>query len=253
MLAGSEVLASSEGIRTQDALSIRSIPQVHGATRDQLAHATRQVEIELNSVTDNPLLLGTPEAFRVVSQANPHGQSVAMAADLLCMAMAELGSIAERRLDRLINPMVSGLPAFLVTQPGVNSGMMIVQYVAASLCAENRQMAQPAVVDNYVTSGLQEDHLSLGTSAALKLHKVLGNTTQILAISICSRPRHSNFSRHRVLAWAPVPRGDCCASASRPMTKTAGWLGHRQQRGLIKDEASLERVFQHCRNNAAGL
>ncbi|RMW09381.1 Histidine ammonia-lyase, partial [Pseudomonas amygdali pv. tabaci] len=85
-------------------------------------------------------------------------------------------------LDRLINPMVSGLPAFLVSQPGVNSGMMIVQYVAASLCAENRQMAQPAVVDNYVTSGLQEDHLSLGTSAALKLHKVLGNVTQILAI-----------------------------------------------------------------------
>ncbi len=171
VLAGSEVLASRQGIRTQDALSIRSIPQVHGATRDQLAHAIRQIETELNY----PMLLGTPDDWRVVSQANPHGQSVAMAADLLCMALAELGSIAERRLDRLINPMVSGLPAFLVSQPGVNSGMMIVQYVAASLCAENRQMAQPAVVDNYVTSGLQEDHLSLGTSAALKLHKVLGS------------------------------------------------------------------------------
>ncbi|NAS62688.1 histidine ammonia-lyase, partial [Pseudomonas syringae pv. actinidiae] len=107
VLAGSEVLASSQGIRTQDALSIRSIPQVHGATRDQLVHAIRQIETELNSVTDNPMLLGTPDAWRVVSQANPHGQSVAMAADVLCMAMAELGSIAERRLDRLINPMVS--------------------------------------------------------------------------------------------------------------------------------------------------
>ncbi|MGZ0781571.1 HAL/PAL/TAL family ammonia-lyase [Pseudomonas saponiphila] len=182
LLDRSEVIAASRGIRTQDALSIRSIPQVHGAARDQLAHAVRQVEIELNGATDNPLLLGTPDRYRVVSQANPHGQSVALAADLLAIAMAEIGSIAERRLDRLINPHVSGLPAFLVSEPGVNSGMMIVQYVAASLCAQNRQLAQPAVLDNYVTSGLQEDHLSLGTNAALKLHQVLENCTQILAI-----------------------------------------------------------------------
>ncbi|PUA42680.1 histidine ammonia-lyase [Pseudomonas protegens] len=182
LLDGSEVIAASRGIRTQDALSIRSIPQVHGAARDQLAHAARQVETELNAATDNPLLLGTPEHYRVVSQANPHGQSVALAADLLAIAMAEIGAIAERRLDRLINPHVSGLPAFLVSEPGVNSGMMIVQYVAASLCAQNRQLAQPAVLDNYVTSGLQEDHLSLGTNAALKLHQVLENCTQILAI-----------------------------------------------------------------------
>ena len=182
LLDGSEVIATSKGIRTQDALSIRSIPQVHGAARDQLEHAIRQVEAELNGCTDNPLLLGTPDNFRVMSQANPHGQSVAMAADLLAIAMAEIGSIAERRLDRLVNPHVSGLPAFLVANPGVNSGMMIVQYVAASLCAENRQLAQPAVLDNYVTSGLQEDHLSMGTSAALKLHRALENCTQILAI-----------------------------------------------------------------------
>ena len=182
LLDGSEVIAASLGIRTQDALSLRSIPQVHGAARDQLDHATRQIEIELNGCTDNPLLLGTPDNYRVMSQANPHGQSVALAADMLAIAMAEIGSIAERRLDRLINPHVSGLPAFLVSNPGVNSGMMIVQYVAASLCAENRQLAQPAVLDNYVTSGLQEDHLSLGTNAALKLHRALENCTQILAI-----------------------------------------------------------------------
>jgi len=182
LLDGSEVIAASLGIRTQDALSLRSIPQVHGAARDQLAHAARQIETELNGCTDNPLLLGTPDNYRVMSQANPHGQSVALAADLLAIAMAEVGSIAERRLDRLINPHVSGLPAFLVSNPGVNSGMMIVQYVAASLCAENRQLAQPAVLDNYVTSGLQEDHLSLGTNAALKLHRALENCTQILAI-----------------------------------------------------------------------
>lgn len=182
LLQGSEVIATSKGMRTQDALSIRSIPQVHGAARDQFAHAARQIEAELNGANDNPLLLGTPEDFRVVSQANPHGQSVAMAADLLAIAMAEIGSIAERRLDRLVNPHVSGLPAFLVSEPGVNSGMMIAHYVAASLCAQNRQLAQPAVLDNFVTSGLQEDHLSLGTNAALKLHQVLENCTQILAI-----------------------------------------------------------------------
>ena len=182
LLEGSEVIAASRGIRTQDALSIRSIPQVHGAARDQLEHATRQIETELNGATDNPLLLGTPDNYRVVSQANPHGQSVALAADMLAIAMAEIGSIAERRLDRLINPHVSGLPAFLVSNPGVNSGMMIVQYVAASLCGQNRQLAQPAVLDNFVTSGLQEDHLSMGTNAALKLHSVLANLTQILAI-----------------------------------------------------------------------
>ncbi|RMT81083.1 histidine ammonia-lyase [Pseudomonas viridiflava] len=254
LLAGSEVLASSQGIRTQDALSIRSIPQVHGATRDQLAHAVRQVETELNSVTDNPLLLGTPNAYRVVSQANPHGQSVAMAADLLCMAVAELGSIAERRLDRLINPMVSGLPAFLVSQPGVNSGMMIVQYVAASLCAENRQMAQPAVVDNYVTSGLQEDHLSLGTSAALKLHKVLGNATQILAIEYLLAAQAFEFLKAQRfgvgthLAWQLLRERVPAYDEDR-------WLAPdiASSAALITEQQTLERVFQHCREHAANL
>ncbi|KPW38925.1 Histidine ammonia-lyase [Pseudomonas coronafaciens pv. atropurpurea] len=254
LLSGSEVLASSQGIRTQDALSIRSIPQVHGATRDQLAHAIRQIETELNSVTDNPMLLGTPDAWRVVSQANPHGQSVAMAADLLCMAMAELGSIAERRLDRLVNPMVSGLPAFLVSQPGVNSGMMIVQYVAASLCAENRQLAQPAVVDNYVTSGLQEDHLSMGTSAALKLHKVLANVTQILAIEYLLAAQAFEFLKTQRfgvgtdMAWRLLREQVAAYDEDR-------WLAPdiASSAALLKDETSLERVFQQCRNHAANL
>ncbi|BAN51035.1 histidine ammonia-lyase [Metapseudomonas resinovorans] len=195
LLAGSEVVAASRGIRTQDALSIRSIPQVHGACRDQLAHAARQVDAELAAANDNPLVLGTPDDYRVVSQANPHGESVAMAADLLAIAVAEIGGIAERRLDRLVNPLVSGLPAFLVSQPGVNSGMMIVQYVAAALAGENRQLAQPAVVDNFVTSGLQEDHLSLGTSAALKLGRALENCQRILAIEYLLAAQAFEFHR----------------------------------------------------------
>ncbi|MDH4570274.1 histidine ammonia-lyase [Pseudomonas sp. BN414] len=197
LLAGSEVIAASKGVRTQDALSIRSIPQVHGACRDQLAHAEKQVDTELASANDNPLLLGTPDSYKIVSQANPHGESVAMAADLLAIAVAEIGGIAERRLDRLVNPLVSGLPAFLVSQPGVNSGMMIAQYVAAALVGENRQLAQPAVVDNFVTSGLQEDHLSLGTSAALKLGKAVENCRRILAIEYLFAAQAFEFHKPR--------------------------------------------------------
>lgn len=182
LLAGSEIVAKHQGYRTQDALSIRSIPQIHGATRDQIDHVRRQIEIELGSATDNPLVLGTPDAYRVISNAHPHGQSLAMAMDLLAIAAAELGSVAERRLDRLINPAVSTLPAFLVREGGVNSGMMIAQYAAASLAAENKLLAQPMVTDNYITSAQQEDHLSLGTPGALKCLAVIGNTRKILAI-----------------------------------------------------------------------
>jgi histidine ammonia-lyase len=182
LLKDSEVIAHFRGHRTQDALSLRSIPQVHGATRDQLEHARRQIVVELKSATDNPLVIGTPDSYRVISNAHPHGQSVAMAVDLMALAVAELGSIAERRIDRLLNPATSGLPAFLVKQPGVNSGLMIVQYVAASLAAENKRLSQPAVADNYVTSAQQEDHISLGTPGALKALKVIDNTRRILAI-----------------------------------------------------------------------
>jgi histidine ammonia-lyase len=182
LLKSSELMAHFRGHRTQDALSLRSIPQVHGATRDQLEHARRQIVVELKSATDNPLVIGTPDSYRVISNAHPHGQSVAMAVDLMALAVAELGSIAERRIDRLLNPATSGLPAFLVKQPGVNSGLMIVQYVAASLAAENKRLSQPAVADNYVTSAQQEDHISLGTPGALKALKVIDNTRRILAI-----------------------------------------------------------------------
>lgn len=182
LLTGSEIVARHQGHRTQDALSIRSIPQIHGATRDQIDHVRRQVTIELGSATDNPLVLGTPDDYRVISNAHPHGQSLAMAMDLLAIATAELGSVAERRLDRLINPAVSTLPAFLVREGGVNSGMMIAQYAAASLAAENKLLAQPMVTDNYITSAQQEDHLSLGTPAALKCLSVIGNARKILAI-----------------------------------------------------------------------
>ncbi|SCK14632.1 histidine ammonia-lyase [Vogesella sp. LIG4] len=182
LLADSANLSRHQGIRTQDALSIRSIPQIHGASRDQFTHIGRQVDIELASATDNPQVFGTPDDYRVVSQANPHGQSLGMAGDLLAIASAELAGVAERRIDRLVNPLVSGLPPFLLEDSGVNSGLMIVQYVAAALVAENKVLAHPMVVDNFVTSALQEDHLSLATPAVLKAHKVLDNVETVLAI-----------------------------------------------------------------------
>ncbi len=160
-----------------------------------------------------------------------------MACDLLAIAMAELGAIAERRLDRLVNPLVSGLPAFLVARPGVNSGMMIAQYVAASLCAENKQLAQPAVLDNFVTSALQEDHLSLGTSAALKLQRLLGNLYQILGIEYLLAAQGLDFHEPQTLAARYT-------SGARSAAPKRAWLGggslagarHRQRSGYPQAE-----------------
>jgi histidine ammonia-lyase len=176
-------------------LSLRSIPQIHGATRDQVEHVRRQIEIELGSATDNPLVIGDPDNYRVISNAHPHGQSLAMAMDLLAIATAELGSVAERRLDRLINPAVSDLPAFLVKEGGVNSGMMIAQYTAASLAAENKLLSHPMVTDNFITSAQQEDHLGLGTPAALKCLEVISNTRKILAIEYLLAGQALEFHR----------------------------------------------------------
>lgn len=200
LLAGSQILAESQGIRTQDALSIRSIPQIHGATRDQLDHISRQVDTELRSSTDNPLLFGTPEDYKVISQANPHGQSMAMAADILAIAVAELAGVSERRIDRLVNPTVSGLPPFLLEDSGINSGLMIIQYVAAALVAENKVLVHPMVVDNFVTSALQEDHLSLGTPAALKVLQVMERVETVLAIEYIVASQALHFFAYDRLA-----------------------------------------------------
>ena len=184
MLQGSQWLAERQGRRTQDALSLRSMPQIHGASRDQFAHIAAQVNVELASATDNPQVFGTPDQYEVISQAHPHGQSMAMAGDLLAIAAAEIAGVSERRIDRLLNPLVSGLPPFLVESSGVNSGLMIIQYVAASLVAENKVLSHPMVVDNFVTSALQEDHLSLGTPAVLKALQVLERVETVLAIEL---------------------------------------------------------------------
>lgn len=167
----------------QDAYSLRCAPQVHGAVGDTLDHAQQVLDRELGSVVDNPLVF--PETGGVISAGNFHGQPLAFVLDFMAIAMTELGSISERRTDRMLDPQhSSGLPAFLATQPGLNSGYMISQYTAAALVAENRVLSHPASVESIPTSGSQEDHVSMGWGAGRKLDQVLDNTARVIAVEL---------------------------------------------------------------------
>ncbi len=169
--------------RVQDAYSLRCAPQVHGAARDLLDYIDYTVAVELNAATDNPLVL--VEDDMLVSAGNFHGQPLAFALDTLAMAVSELASIAERRVERLVNPNLSGgLPPFLTTDGGLNSGFMIPQYVAASLVSENKVLSHPASVDSIPTSAGQEDHVSMGNAAGLKAWQVLANAEWAVAIEL---------------------------------------------------------------------
>ncbi len=171
--------------RVQDPYSVRCMPQVHGASRDALAYVRRVLEIEINAVTDNPLVFA--DERRVVSGGNFHGQPVAIALDTATIAVAELADISEARIDRLTNGHTSGLPAFLTRDAGRNSGFMVAQYTAAALVTENRLRSFPASVESVPTSAGMEDHVSMGTHAAHKLAAVVRNTTDVLAIeALCA-------------------------------------------------------------------
>ena len=179
---GSEILEGSKNLRVQDAYTLRCIPQVHGAIRVALAHVLDIVTDELNAVTDNPLIFSNDSA--VISGGNFHGEPLALAFDYLGIAAAELANISERRLERMVNPQLSGLPAFLVRQGGLNSGMMIVQYSAASMVSENKVYAHPASVDSIPSSANQEDHVSMGATAARKARLIVENTLSVLAMEL---------------------------------------------------------------------
>lgn len=184
LLAGSALLAESAGKRTQDPLSLRAVPHVHGAVRDALLQVGTVVDRELASVTDNPIVSGSPEVPEVHSQAHAVGAALGLAMDSLATAAAELAAISERRIDRLVNPLVSGLPAFLASGSGVESGFMIIQYTAAALVAENHRLAMPASLDGGITSALQEDILTHATPAAAKALAILDNLETVLAIEL---------------------------------------------------------------------
>jgi len=182
LLAGSKMTTSQGQIRVQDAYSLRCVPQVHGASRDAINYVREKVEIEMNSVTDNPIIF--PETREGISGGNFHGQPMALAFDFLGIALAELANISERRIERLVNPALSGLPAFLVEHGGLNSGFMIVQYSAAALVSENKILSHPASVDSIPSSANQEDHVSMGTIAARKAKEIMENVRRVLAMEI---------------------------------------------------------------------
>jgi histidine ammonia-lyase len=171
--------------RVQDAYSLRCAPQVHGAVRDVIAFAVRTMEIELNSVTDNPLIFA--DGGDSISGGNFHGAPVALACDIATVALTDLASISERRIERLVNPQLSGLPAFLVAEGGMHSGFMIAQVTAAALVSESKTLSHPASVDSIPTSANKEDHVSMGPTAAWKLARVVENVAGVLAIeAICA-------------------------------------------------------------------
>ena len=189
LLRDSPLLASHRHSNhaVQDPYSLRCAPQVHGASRDALAYCRRVVEIELTSVVDNPVVVPEVDGagWEVMSTGNFHGQPLAFAGDMLAMAAAELGSISERRVYRLLDPATSrGLPPFLTAKPGLNSGFMLAQYTAASLVAEDKVLAHPAGVDSIPTSGNQEDHVSMGWHAVRKAGEVLDNVATILSVEL---------------------------------------------------------------------
>jgi len=234
LLADSEIMVSHAHCdKVQDAYSMRCMPQVHGTLRDALGHVTAVVEREMNSATDNPLVF--PDTQEVLSGGNFHAQPIALAADLLCAAVADLSSITERRIENLVNPDLSGLPGFLTPHPGLNSGMMLVQVLAAALVSENKAASFPASVDSIPTSANREDHVSMAPLAARKCRQVVTNTSRVLACEVLCAAQGLEF--HRPLRPA---RG--VAAAAKLVREHVRPLG--RDRTLHRDLEAVERLIR---------
>lgn len=194
LLLDSELNASHRDCpKVQDAYSLRAVPQVHGAARDALRHVRELLGVEMNAVTDNPLIY--PDEERVISGGNFHGEPLALAADYAGIALAEIANISERRIEQMLNPALSGLPAFLASEGGLHSGLMISQYTAASLVSENKVLAHPASIDSIPTSANQEDHVSMGTIACRKARDIFENALWVLAIELMSAAQALDFHK----------------------------------------------------------
>jgi histidine ammonia-lyase len=234
LLADSEVMTShADCSKVQDAYSMRCMPQVHGAVRDAVDHVTAVVEREMNAVTDNPLVF--VDTGEVLSGGNFHAQPIAQASDLLCAAVADLSSIVERRVENLVNPDLSGLPGFLTPHPGLNSGMMMVQVLAAALVSENKASAFPAGVDSIPTSANREDHVSMATLAARKCRAVVGHTTRVLACEVLCAAQGLEFHR-------PLRPGRGVEAAWRHVREQVRPVG--RDRTLHRDLEAVERLIR---------
>lgn len=190
LIAGSTYVTNQGELRVQDAYSLRCVPQVHGACKDAVNFCLDKVNIEINSATDNPIIL---ENGDIISGGNFHGEPMALPFDFLAIAVSEISNISERRLERLINYQLNDLPAFLVKHGGLNSGFMITQYAAAALVSENKVLCHPASVDSIPSSANQEDHVSMGTIAAVKLRQVVDNVTRVLATEMMAACQAIDF------------------------------------------------------------
>jgi histidine ammonia-lyase len=179
--------------RVQDAYSLRCIPQIHGASRDAIDYVCSQVEIEINSANDNPLIF--PDTKEHIEGGNFHGQPVALAMDFMSIALSELANVSERRIERMVNGALSGLPRFLAKKGGLNNGLMIAQYTAASLVSENKVLAHPASVDSIPTSANQEDHNSMGSIASQKCYRIMKNLQSVLAIELLTAAQGVEFHK----------------------------------------------------------
>ncbi len=194
LVEGSDIIASHTNCeKVQDAYTLRCIPQVYGAIIDTIEYAKKILTVEINSVTDNPLIF--PDEEEVISGGNFHGEPLAFIMDFLGIALAEIANISERTVDRLVNPHVSGLPPFLSPKSGLNSGYMIAQYTAAALVSENKVLAHPSSVDSIPTSAGQEDHVSMGTIGARNAVKILKNVEQVLAIEMLCAAQGIDFQK----------------------------------------------------------
>jgi histidine ammonia-lyase len=233
ILAGSDIVASHRhgDKRVQDAYSLRCAPQVTGAVRDTLAHARRVADAELAATIDNPVVL---DDGTVSSNGNFHGAPLSYVLDFLAIAVADLGSIAERRTDRMLDPARSGgLPPFLAADPGVDSGMMIAQYTQAAMVSENKRLAAPASVDSIPSSAMQEDHVSMGWSAALKLRAAIRNLARILAIELVTAARAIDLR-------APLQPAPATAAVITALRETV--RGPGQDRYLAPELAAAEHL-----------
>ncbi len=235
-LQGSGLIAAALGKRTQDALSLRAIPHAHGAARDVFDNSARAVDRELASVTDNPAVHGTPDHPVVSSEAHAVSPALGQAADSLAIAIAQIGAMSERRMDRLVNPLVSGLPPFLASDAGSHSGFMIAQYTAAALANDNRRLAAPASTDGGLTSALQEDFLAHPTAAANKLLGVLDNAEYILAIELMAAAQ-----AHDLLAPSASRAGGTEAIYRLVRSRIAHYADDRPLGGDIEAVRSLIR------------
>jgi histidine ammonia-lyase len=239
LLSGSQIRESHKNCeRVQDAYSLRCIPQVHGAVRDTLEFCRRTFEIEMNSAVDNPLVFPSGKdrtGADVLSGGNFHGQPLAFALDYLAIVLTALAGISERRIERLVNPALNeGLPPFLAADAGMNSGFMMPQVTAAALASENKVLAHPASVDSITTSGNKEDYVSMGMAAAIKLKKVVANTTSVLAIEACAAAQALDFR-------APLETSTPLRQAYSAIRTVCGKV--EQDRALASDISSISAII----------